>query len=121
MQSATYDAATNTVILVTAKPLNPSRVYQVAIGPGVGPSRLRKLNAAIGDLTSQTGNPLTSDLPVTLGLTTGNNFVDLTANAFLTFIASPTSFNRSSRSSRPPHLSPYSRPSTGYTKYSLDM
>jgi hypothetical protein len=114
------NAATKTVVLATAKPLNPSRVYQVAIGPGVGPSRLRKHDAAIGDLTPQAGNPLTSDRPVTLGLTTGGNLVDLPANPFLGFIASPTSFNVSSRSSGPPQLAPYTRPSTGYTKYSLD-
>jgi hypothetical protein len=123
MQSGTYDAATNTVILVTAKPLNPSRVYQVAVGPSVGPSGRRKHNAAIGDLTSQTGNPLTSDLPVTLtlGVPTGGNLVDLAANPFLGFIESSTSFNVSNHSPGPPHLAPYTRPSTGYTKYSLDM
>jgi hypothetical protein len=42
LQSATYDAATYTVTLVTTKPLNPSRVYQVAIGAGLGTPRSRK-------------------------------------------------------------------------------
>ena len=36
LRSATYDAATNTVTLVTAKPLHLSRVYQVVIGPARG-------------------------------------------------------------------------------------
>jgi hypothetical protein len=123
LQSATYDAATNTITLVTAKRLNPSEVYQVAIGSGVGTPGLRKHNATIGNLTSDAGNSLSWDShPATLAYPpAASNLVDLTLNPFFGFIASPASFNVSSRSSGPPQLAPWSRPSNAPIRYTLSM
>jgi hypothetical protein len=121
LQSATYDAATNTVTLVTTKPLNPSRRYQVAIGSGVGTPRLRKHNPAIGgDLTSQAGNSLTpfGGPPLPIQQLPGGNLVDLSLNPIHYFTASPTSFNVSSRPSGPLALAPFAN---APIKYSFDL
>jgi hypothetical protein len=114
LQSATYDAATNTVTLVTKNPLNPRRVYQVVIDSGLETPGRGKHNAGIGgDLTDQEGNSLNSSNPQTsllFGQPQGGNLVDLSRSISGYFTASPTLFNVSSRPSGPPLLANYSRP-----------
>ncbi len=123
VQSVSYDATTNTVTLLTAKPLNLSQIYQVVIGSGVGTSGIRKHKhgAALGVLTSQAGNSLAPDSPVGLDVTSGGNLVDLTAAPFLGFNAIPVSFNVSSRSSGPPQLAQYTRPLNIPTNYNFEL
>ena len=120
LQSATYAAATNTVTLVTTKPLNPSRIYQVAIGSGVGTPRLRNFNPAIGgDLTSLTGNSLTPSgvppipsggPPLQISQSPGANLDDGLLDPIQYFSAAPASFNVSSSPSGPVALAPFTRP-----------
>jgi hypothetical protein len=122
LQSATYDDATNTVTLLTKKPLNPSQVYQVVIGAGVGTPGGRKHNDAIGNLISQSGNPLAFGTPTFPAYPPGAmNLVDLTGNPFVGYFSGPTSFNVSNRSSGPPQQMPWSRPSNAPIKYTFSM
>jgi hypothetical protein len=106
LQSATYDAATYTVTLVTKKPLNPARMYEVAVNTGLLTTTRRGHNPPIGDLTSQTGNSLslvtpqnTSHNPQAPSLVfLPSNIIGYLTESF------PVSFDISSRSSGPPRL-----------------
>jgi hypothetical protein len=108
LQSATYDAATYTVNLVTKKPLNPARVYEVAIYSGQGPTGRREHNAANGgNLIDQAGNSLTlSSQPLLLPQSAGGNLVDLSRNSVGGdfYAPNPMSFSINGRSSGPPQL-----------------
>jgi hypothetical protein len=115
LQSATYDAATSTVVLVTKKPLNPARSYQVAIDSGMGTPRRREHNPGNGgDIVDQGGGSLTW---ISLQMATpqsvppvGANLVDLSRSLISYFTASPTSFDVSSLPSGPARVTEYTRP-----------
>jgi len=105
LKSATYDAATDTVTLVTKSPYNPARVYKVTIGSNPRPPRRGR--PAPGNVvipTSQTGNPLS--FPEPLPGKPGTTPIVLTNKFIKGYVASPTTYKVSGRSSGPPDLNP---------------
>ena len=105
LRSATYDGATNTVTLVTKKPLNPAHVYEVALYLGPATPGRRKHNPSNGgSLTSQTGNSLTMASQESLNQP-GNGPASLAQTIISYSTPYPVSFKISSGSSGPPQLS----------------
>jgi hypothetical protein len=107
LQSATYDASTGTINLVTKKPLNPARMYKVAIYPNQGPPGRRKQNTGNGgNLIDQAGNSLTLSSQLTLfPEPPGGNLVDLPNDIASDFAGSNAlSFSVNGHSSGPPRL-----------------
>lgn len=104
LQSATLDAATDTVTLVTKSPLKPAWVYDVAIGTPLVKSRPGLPDPANGGVpTSQTGNPLTYPQPALPGRP-GTTPAYLSTTQLSGYHALPTTFKVTRRSSGPPQL-----------------